>query len=216
MSTELDEKLSPSELGKWKQVLTTIRKGRAEFWNYVAAVAQVREERLWRAEYKSFDDFCQREVGWERRYTNQLIESCQTRQEVGVITPTLIESGVLKTESHFRQLRDVPEEQMQQVLDRVVEKTEQTGKPVTAKMLKETVNEVVNNEPEQYEDVDDEPEPQETAKERAAKMKASIKSHNAAMMRLVDDLHAVQPRPKVHAAVHLAFREIHTLIETWK
>jgi len=56
----------------------------------------------------------------------------------------------------------------------------------------------------------------ETPKEKAASYRKMIKDHNAAMMRIADDLHALVPNKTSHQRVVQMFRAIHNIAEGWK
>lgn len=58
--------------------------------------------------------------------------------------------------------------------------------------------------------------PQETPKQQAASMKKMIKDHNAAMMRIVDDLHKLVPNKTDHQRIVQMFRAIHNIAEGWR
>ncbi len=51
--------------------------------------------------------------------------------------------------------------------------------------------------------------------ETISHLKTGIKSHNAAMMRMADDLNVARPRKEWHKVIHESFRRIHEAAEQW-
>jgi hypothetical protein len=79
--------------------------------------------------------------------------------------------------------------------------------------------EVIDAEFEVVEETKPDPPKKNPASEKkgqAAKLRSAILQHNAAMMRLVDDLNNVYRDKEKHELVHKAFRDIHAIVEAWK
>lgn len=52
-----------------------IERGLSTFWEVGSALMQIRDERLYRAEFGTFEDYCQERWGMTRRRANQLVEA---------------------------------------------------------------------------------------------------------------------------------------------
>jgi oligoendopeptidase F len=123
----------------------------------------------------------------------------------------------LKTESQFREIAKVPEEQVQAVLDKVVEESKETGKPITARAIKEAAEQLADTE---YEDVDP-PEPTPTTtkaekpKEQQLKELAALGSKYVdILMRTLDDMQAVKKSDR-HESGLKSCRELKKFFGTW-
>jgi len=85
-----------------------------------------------------------------------------------------------------------------------------------------------DEQPEQPEQPDDQQEAEAPAtrskknkveptdQEKASLLKSAIKQHNAAMMRLIDDLSLIDPNKKIHERMLQRFRDNHEDMESWK
>lgn len=62
-----------------------IEHGLTTFWEVGQALMQIRDERLYRAEFSTFEDYCQQRWDMSRRRANQLVEAAQ----LGTMVPTL-------------------------------------------------------------------------------------------------------------------------------
>lgn len=54
-----------------------IERGLKTFWDVGAALMQIRDERLYRADFATFEDYCQERWQMTRRRANQLVEAAQ-------------------------------------------------------------------------------------------------------------------------------------------
>lgn len=55
----------------------TIERGLATFWEVGSALMQIRDERLYRSEFGTFEDYCQQRWNMSRRRANQLVDAAQ-------------------------------------------------------------------------------------------------------------------------------------------
>ena len=135
MNAVINQPLNSSERSRWRLLWNRVRDGHNEFWEYVAAVAEIRNQRLYRDNFNSFDEFLDSEVGFGRNYANKLIEACEVRQKVGTIVPRLEIVDTLNTEAQLRVIKTVKDGDLPDFLARV--QAMSNGKPVTAALLKE-------------------------------------------------------------------------------
>lgn len=54
-----------------------IERGLSTFWEVGNALMQIRDERLYRSDFQTFEDYCQQRWGMTRRRANQLVEAAQ-------------------------------------------------------------------------------------------------------------------------------------------
>ena len=104
----------------------TIAKGQQTFVEVGLALTRIRDERLYRADYGSFNEYCEARWGWGKDYSNKLISAANVVRSLPAATATIV-----ATESQARELAKVPESDRAEV----VEKAAKSGK-VTAKSLR--------------------------------------------------------------------------------
>lgn len=107
-----------------------IERGLKDFARTGAALEEVREKKLYRAHYKTFDDYCQDRWGMTRSYADRLILSSRT---VANLTPTGVTPALYvepASESQIRPLTNLPTPVQQQVWQKAVE--DAGGKQPTA------------------------------------------------------------------------------------
>lgn len=118
MTTSLTE----TELHKLSDLETTIERGKKTFVEVGLALQAIRDGRLYRKDYETFEGYCQGRWGWTGRRSNQLINSASVVQalpkDLGTIVPN---------EGAARAISKLPPERRQEV----VEKAAAEG-PVTA------------------------------------------------------------------------------------
>jgi hypothetical protein len=110
-----------------------IEHGLRGFREIGSALAEIRDNRLYRGEFGTFEDYCQARWNLSRRHCYQLIESAQavcSIEHTGLPAPA--------NEGQARALAAVPERERAEVWREAVERTE--GKP-TAKVVAEVARE---------------------------------------------------------------------------
>ena len=104
-----------------------IARGKQTFVEVGLALAEIRDLRLYKREYSSFREYCQKKWGWEKRYTNYVIAGAEAVQslpeQVGTAVPTLAAA---------RELARVPTEQRGEIVQAIAAE----GQPVTAPAIK--------------------------------------------------------------------------------
>lgn len=107
-----------------------IERGLNTFVEVGTALLAIREERLYRAEHSTFEDYCRERWGMSERRARQLMSSAEV---VGTIVPTGLPAPA--NEGQARELARVPEERRAEVWRETVERT--NGRP-TAAAVRET------------------------------------------------------------------------------
>jgi len=115
----------------------TIERGLQTFVEVGTALLTIRDRRLYRAQYKTFEDYCQERWGMSRPRAYQMIDAAAV---VGTLS-TIVDK-VPTTESQARPLTQLPPEVQPVVWQRAVE-TAPEGK-VTAAHVQAAVNEYKN------------------------------------------------------------------------
>ena len=131
MSHLATETLDAVEREAWVRNLKIIERGRKAFWEFIGAVDEIRKKRLYRANYKTFDEFAEEKVGFRIRYLNELIEANRTRLKIGALAPETADQ--FRSEAQLSELKKVPETKLKEVVEAVARKS---PKP-TAKQIAE-------------------------------------------------------------------------------
>ena len=101
--------ISIAESARLNELEKTIKDGLRTFVAVGTALAEIRDSRLSRAEYPSFDNYVQAELGIKKSYAYQIIESAGVAQSVSAIAD-------IRVETHARALAPVPPEKRAEVL----------------------------------------------------------------------------------------------------
>ena len=77
-----DMRLSSEEEGALTRCERVIDAGKETFLQVGAALAEIRDGRLYRAEHKTFEEYCQVRHGWTRRHANHVIAASAVTREL--------------------------------------------------------------------------------------------------------------------------------------
>lgn len=116
--------LTTTEMARLHELEGTISRGLATFHDVGRALAEVRDSRLYRDGYGTFEEYCDQRWQLSDRRARQLMEAA----EIGTMVP-------VENERQARELARVPERQRAEVWRETVERT--SGKP-TAAAIRET------------------------------------------------------------------------------
>lgn len=109
-----------------------IQKNFATFYEVGFALMQIKENKLYRESYPTFEAYCHEKWGFERNYANKLIRASSVVENLGTMVP------IPASERTIRALTRLPAERQKEVYEKALE-TAPEGK-VTAKHVEETVN----------------------------------------------------------------------------
>ena len=126
--------LTTTEHQKYLECNAVIEHGLQTFFDVGTALMVVRNDRLYREEYGTFEDYCQQKWGWTRQRANQLIASADVVANLAEMTTIVVKPT---TESQARALTKLEPEKQRTVWKDVVE-TAPKGK-VTAKHVQAVV-----------------------------------------------------------------------------
>jgi len=144
--------LTGRELSRFRKCEAVIEKGLETFRDVGGALLEIKEQALYRSDYTTFAEYCQKRWGFSDRHARQLISDAKT-----VATLDRKNSSEILTQSQATELGKVPAEDRKKVLDWATEKAD--GAPLTAKAIKEAAAEVLKDEPEEEEEADKPPKP---------------------------------------------------------
>ena len=100
-----------------------IARGRKTCVEVGLALAEIRDMRLYKREFSSFREYCEKRWGWSKSYAYDIIQSA----EVAKSLPEKV-SAIADTEGQVRELRKAPPAERAGIVERIVSE----GKPVTA------------------------------------------------------------------------------------
>ena len=120
------EALTAPEVDRKAQLEATIERGMQTFVEVGLALMEIRDGRLYRAEFGTFEEYCQERWGWTRRHTNRMIASAEVTTNFGPMGPILP-----ATERQARPLAALPPAQQREAWERVLE-TAPNGKITAA------------------------------------------------------------------------------------
>jgi len=133
--SELSEALSPAEVQTLEQYEKIIEQGIKTFLEVGHALMVIRDQRLYRQAYGTFEDYLRERWDLSRPRAYQLIHAAEVVDAVSTIVDI-----VPVNEAQARPLATLPAEQQSEVWREVVETAPPSG--VTAKHVKETVKRV--------------------------------------------------------------------------
>ena len=102
------------------------------------ALREIRDGRLYQETHETFEAYCKERWSFSRPRAYQLIEAAGTNQRLSKILDT-----PPTTESHTVEVAKAPEDKQAEVWQAACERAEDAGKPVTAKIIKETREELL-------------------------------------------------------------------------
>jgi regulator of replication initiation timing len=132
LAPQHDAPLTAPEAEQLSELEAVIERGFQTFLEVGAALAAVRDARLYRAEYATFEDYCQARWGMTRRNANHLIGAVDVVDSLGTTVPKPA------NERQARALGKVPEGERPEVWQEARERS--GGKP-TAKLIEQIASE---------------------------------------------------------------------------
>src|SRR5260370_28927663 len=139
--------LSTEEKKRLGEIETRIRKGMANFLEVGRDLMIIRDEKLYREEFTSFEEYCRSRFEIDRTYAHRLIHSAEVMSSLSggnnvahgqhSETHGVDNSALPENERQVRELTKAPEPHRQKIWDEAV-RTAPDGK-VTAKHIRKTV-----------------------------------------------------------------------------
>lgn len=123
----MNEILNIDERNELERCEVVIRQGLETFIEVYSAYKVIREKRLYRSEFSTFEEYCQIKWGMPRRHINRMIAAGDTVVNLGPMGPILP-----ATERQTRPLTSLEPEIQREAWKEVVHQSQETGKPITA------------------------------------------------------------------------------------
>lgn len=122
---------------------SVIERGIHSFIEVGAALAEIREGRLYRESHSTFEEYCRERWGMDKRNANRYIEAANISETLGSIDPTLPTPDNVGQARELVPVKDNPES-LRDVVLAAAEKSKVDGQPLTAKRLRESVREHIS------------------------------------------------------------------------
>lgn len=176
-----------------------IEKGLSTFIDVGQALKSVRDGKLYRDGFKTFEAYVSERWGMDRSYAHRLIDASDVKEDLLPIGNKTPRAAEIVRESQLRELVAVPDDVLEEVVEKAVELAGDS--PITAKVLRQAREEVYHPEPK--------PEPAKPVPEPAdwTKLKIAAIRYGEAFVRAIDDLYAVKrfhDQPKAVSAAQEA------------
>jgi hypothetical protein len=129
------EILNIDESHELERCEVVIKQGLQTFIEVGEALFIIRDKRLYRISFKTFEDYCVGRWAFGRNYVNKLIEASEVISNLGTMVPILPQS-----ERQTRPLTSLEPEIQKEVWKEVVKQSEETRQPITAAKVQSVVN----------------------------------------------------------------------------
>jgi N6-adenosine-specific RNA methylase IME4 len=124
--------ITTAEKTDFSKLDEVVRTGMSAFLDVGRALMEIRDRRLYRDTFGTFEEYCRERHEMTRRYANYLIDCNVIADDLGTIVPILP-----ATESQYRELAPLADTDRQECWQNVVAHAEETGEAITAKVVKE-------------------------------------------------------------------------------
>lgn len=194
----VNDRLVKSELAKHEAVIerglrTTIEVG--------LSMKAIRDNRLYAAEYDSFDSYIKNRWEYTRQRAYQLIEAAEVDANLSTIVGA---SDRPQRETHLREVAKAPAAKQAEVVRKAVERAAEENRKPTARDYKKVVGELVLNDPVNS---DQKPAPalpkgkQLSTEDQVKANRKLVTDYIAKAVNAIDDYHAVKPHQNRRAEI---------------
>lgn len=113
----LVNELDAIELSRLRKLESVVAEGISSFVIVGEALKEIRDSKLYRESHKTFEKYVDQKWGLERRRAYQLIDAADTKGNLCTIVHKNERASEIKTEGQLRELKDVPAESMEAVVN---------------------------------------------------------------------------------------------------
>lgn len=128
------------------QLESVIARGKRTFVEVGEALAKIRDRKLFKPEFDSFEVYCREKWGWAKSYAYNLISAAEVAQDLPETVSTIVE-----TESQARELSKVQPEARVEVVEKAQAKAKEEERPMTARDIREAAKPEPEPQPEHEE-----------------------------------------------------------------
>ena len=129
------------EMQRLARLEEVVDKGVRNMLDAADALKEIRDEKLYKQRgYDNFDSYLADEWGFGRNYINKIIKSSETRKRLGTMVPDFDTTNL--SERAVRELNEVPDHELEDVIELARSTAKSEGKRLTTKLLKDAKDEV--------------------------------------------------------------------------
>lgn len=128
--TMLAMPMTPAELSKFSKLEASVKTNIQAFYAVGSYLLVIRDERLYRAEFKSFEEYCSERWGFERIRAHQMIDGAKVMSGLTAAIGDRISLPV--NERQTRALHAVPEEKRAEVWEEAIGKAKKGSSPAAS------------------------------------------------------------------------------------
>jgi len=127
------KELTDPERERWVELNQTIKKGLDQMLTEVGpALAEIRDSRLYREEFATWENYCKAVLGWSKTQANRLVQGAEVAED---LTPIGVKMP--ERESHFRELAKLSSKELRQHAWQSV--IDENPEGITAKLVRKSV-----------------------------------------------------------------------------
>jgi hypothetical protein len=130
--------LTKNEAHLLKEKEDVIRKGVATFMGVGEALMTIRDRRLYRAEYATFEEYCRKKWQFSKSHANRYITAKSVVDNLQEVDQTVLP----KVESQIRPLAFLKPAEQRRVWKKVVEEVQTSHRPLTANIVTRQVSQL--------------------------------------------------------------------------
>jgi histone H3/H4 len=129
MQIEISPGIEPITLAESNRLIELekiIEAGRQTFVEVGTALAEIRDSRLYKSDFKTFEDYCIHKWGFKRAHAHRLIKAAGIARDLSPV-------GDIPSERAAREIAKVPKEKREAVIKTAITEAKSAGRPITAK-----------------------------------------------------------------------------------
>lgn len=135
------EILSTQETVRLCELERIIQKGKDTFVEVGTALSEIRDSKIYRATFKTFEEYCEKRWAFNRDYASKMIMAAEV---VGNLS-TMVDKPA--NERQARPLAKLPAEKQPEAWKKAQDKAKDEGKPIAARHVESAVAEMIEPEP---------------------------------------------------------------------
>ena len=236
---EISNQLNSEERSRLKRLMDCIDSAISAQNHAGEALLEISEARLYRESHSTLEAFVKDTWGFSRPRAYQLIDAGKSSRRLSTIVDKTPEAAAIKSEAQHRELKNVSDEHLPGVIEAAAASAAADNRPITARHIK-AARELIESTPlattadmaeegttEEYEDVDESSDvetveaksvtkPEPTKAEHLSKLRSVAKQYNIGLMRTVDEMQSLSPKPVVHERMLERYRGGDADLGAWK
>lgn len=134
------QSLSAAERNRFKECERVIEIGLHAFVEVGNALLEIRQEKLYRSDYQTFESYCRERWQLKRQRAYELMEAAEIVVSLSQSLRDIPSKKLPQKEAHAAQLSKAPPDERPVIWKQIVSDSENSAKHITAKKIAETIN----------------------------------------------------------------------------